>query len=93
MCAIGADDEDLPEIKFTTSDGVIWWGFDYGFLEQFHRDQRTEARLDYAVICFDVDRQDGGEQPFAFGVRFDGRILPGARAAAILENNFSTIAR
>ena len=34
----------------------------------------------YKVLCIDVDGLNSGEDPFGFGIRADGRILPGARA-------------
>ncbi len=34
----------------------------------------------YKVFCVDVDGIDGDEPPFGYGIRIDGKILPGARA-------------
>jgi len=34
----------------------------------------------YRIFCFDVDGINKGVPPFGYGIRVDGRILPGARA-------------
>lgn len=34
----------------------------------------------YKVICFDVDAYGSGERPFGYGIRADGKIIPGKRA-------------
>lgn len=40
----------------------------------------NEFDASYKVFCIDVDGFDGSEEPFGYGIRRDGRILPGARA-------------
>jgi len=39
----------------------------------------------YKVFCFDVDESDGGEDPFGYGIRADGKIIPGNRAKEWLQ--------
>ena len=34
----------------------------------------------YKIICIDVDGRNKGEPPFGYGIRADGKIMPGARA-------------
>ena len=34
----------------------------------------------YKAFCMDIDGINKGEDPFGFGIRVDGKILPGARA-------------
>lgn len=34
----------------------------------------------YKVFCIDIDGINKGEDPFGYGIRVDGKILPGARA-------------
>ncbi len=100
---LGTDDvEDLdavcipPEgeevqVKFETTDRISWWGFDYGFMDE--KENANHTRTDYSVICFDIDDVNRGSAPFAFAVRFDGKIILGQRARDILDLGASTIVR
>ena len=36
--------------------------------------------MNYKVFCIDIDGINKGEDPFGYGIRVDGKILPGARA-------------
>ena len=39
----------------------------------------------YKTICLDIDGLNKGEDPFGYGLRFDGKIQPGARALEWLD--------
>ncbi len=47
-----------------------------------HADLRDQFGHDavYKVICIDVDDYGSGEAPFGYGIRADGKIIPGKRA-------------
>lgn len=34
----------------------------------------------YKIFCIDVDGIGIGEDPFGYGIRYDGKIMPSARA-------------
>lgn len=44
----------------------------------------------YAVVCMDVDGP-GGEKPFAFGIRRDGKVIAGGRAQEWLKEGTTTV--
>lgn len=44
----------------------------------------------YAVVCMDVDGP-GGEDPFAFGIRRDGKVIAGGRAQEWLKEGTTTV--
>ena len=41
---------------------------------------RNNFLLNYKVFCIDIDGINQGEDPFGYGIRVDGKILPGKRA-------------
>lgn len=47
-----------------------------------HDDYKDQNGFDavYKTFCFDVDGINTGEAPFGYGIRADGKLLPGARA-------------
>ncbi|MBQ8635258.1 type II secretion system protein [bacterium] len=65
-----------------TPDNVQWWQACAS--KSFSAaDARTETGgfvSAYKVFCFDVDGVGTGEAPFGYAVRYDGKIIPGARA-------------
>ena len=76
--------KNAQNAAIVTSDDVTWFescssttfaaanvrGVSGGFVNQ------------YKVLCFDVDGISQGEDPFGYAVRYDGKIIPGARADA-----------
>ncbi len=42
----------------------------------------------YRIMCVDVDGIGTGEDPFGYGIRADGKIMPGERADEWLEKDF-----
>ena len=81
------DSSNLP--KFITQDGIFWWGFDYDFASPTNS---SGIRTDYTIICVDVDGSED-EQPFAFGIRNDGKVIIGNRGREWLrEGSDSAIA-
>ncbi len=90
--------EDANPVRFVTQDGISWGGFNYNY--SVNTDVDSDGyRTDYGLVCFDVDtvgRDNGvprGEAPFGFGIRNDGRIIVGTRAARMLEMDPSIIMR
>ncbi len=77
---------NLP--KFITQDGIFWWGFDYDF--DAVGTKVNNIRVDYSVICVDVDGE-GGENAFAFGVRNDGKVIVGNRARTWLKEGANSV--
>lgn len=78
--------DNLP--KFITQDGIFWWGFDF----DFNPDDATNyngIRTDYTVVCIDVDGE-GGEPAFAYGIRYDGKVLVGQKAREWLKEGASS---
>ena len=78
---------NLP--KFITQDGIFWWGFDY----DFNPDDATYyngIRTDYSVVCIDVDG-DGDEPAFAYGIRYDGKVLVGKKARELLKEGANSV--
>ena len=41
----------------------------------------------YKVECMDIDEFNDGEDPFGYGIRADGKVLPGARADEWLQKS------
>lgn len=94
------------DARFTTQDGIKWWGFEYDFSDP-RVNQTTNLRADYSVVCVDV--ADGSlprdfdsltdEQKeeiyrrtiFGFGVRNDGKIIIGQRAQEMLSDGAARI--
>ncbi len=80
-----------PTRYITTSDGVSWFEANneatFGILDSSKRRFNGPVNVDadgfdtaYKIICIDVDGLGDGEVPFGFGIRADGKILPGKRA-------------
>ncbi len=83
--------------KFITQDGVVWWGFNYGFTVPSNNPNNGQ-RADYAVVCMDIDGQifdsennDVSVPAFAFGIRNDGKIIMGERAQNALREGATKI--
>lgn len=77
---------NLP--KFITQDGIFWWGFDYDF--DTTGTKVNNIRVDYSVVCVDVDGQ-GGENAFAFGIRNDGKVIVGNKAREWLKEGANSV--
>lgn len=79
-----------PTNYLTTADGVSWFeasnsttfGAKNGVNRIFNGTIVDSAGFDsaYKTICLDVDQLGGGETPFGFGIRADGKIAPGTKA-------------
>ena len=41
----------------------------------------------YKIFCIDIDGIEEGEDPFGYGIRYDGKILTGARASEWLQKS------
>ena len=54
------------------------------FFNGVHRDINGLDRL-YKTFCMDIDGIGKGEDPFGYGIRADGKIIPGARAQQWLQ--------
>lgn len=54
--------------------------FGYEYEEGIKTYNRTLFRNELKAICFDVDGWCKGEDPFGYGLRFDGKIFSGNRA-------------
>lgn len=67
--------EACPASSFAAPWSSGGWLFKPGIHKDAHGLNRT-----YKVFCIDVDGINNGEAPFGYGVRADGKILPGARA-------------
>ena len=65
-----------PALTFGSSDADDKRNFGS---ESEHKDANG-FDVHYKVFCVDVDGIDGEEPPFGYGIRADGKILPGARA-------------
>ena len=78
---------NLP--KFITQDGIFWWGFDYGF-DPDKATYSSGLRTDYAVVCVDVDGT-GEETGFAFGIRYDGKVIVGNKAREWLKEGANSV--
>lgn len=75
---------------FVTSDGVLW--FEANPAVHFASNSLATS-VDgngflkrYKVICIDVDGV-GGEAPFGYGLRVDGKIISGTRADTWINKN------
>jgi len=55
-----------------------------------HPDEFGFDRL-YKVLCIDVDGIGKGEPPFGYGIRADGKILPGPRAAEWIKKSVQQV--
>ena len=65
--------------------GVIW-GNNYTRL--FANSFDDNGFLDkYKIFCIDVDGINKGEDPFGYGIRVDGKIMPGERADTWLQKS------
>ena len=60
---------------FSSPNGIIWHKTDSGFDSV------------YKIFCMDIDEIDEGEDPFGYGIRADGKVLPGARADEWLQKS------
>lgn len=49
--------------------------------------KRNNLLTIYSIICIDIDGADQGEDPFGYGLRVDGKLLPGARAKEWLNKD------
>lgn len=78
---------DLP--KFITQDGIFWWGFDFDF-DPDDAQEHNGIRTDYAVVCVDVDGE-GGESAFAYGIRYDGKVIVGSKAREWLKEGANSV--
>ncbi len=67
---------------FKTADNIVWWGMYDDFSTSVIN---SGIETSYVVLCFDVDTADDEIEPFSFGIRADGKVLPGARAQEWLE--------
>ncbi len=67
---------------FKTSDNIVWWGVNNDFSTSV---KTGGIETSYVILCFDVDNADSAVAPFSFGIRADGKVLPGARAQEWLE--------
>ena len=65
-----------------TPDNVQWWQAcaSKSFSAADARTVTDGFVSAYKVFCFDVDGVGVGEAPFGYAVRYDGKIIPGARA-------------
>ncbi|MBQ8847711.1 MAG: type II secretion system protein [Candidatus Gastranaerophilales bacterium] len=65
--------------QIVASDNVTYWVYATG--TAFDDNKNTNNFYDkYKVFCFDVDGINKGEAPFGYGIRIDGKVIPGARA-------------
>ena len=75
--------------------GVCWGTMYTGDTEKFLFDNKTELFFQgktesadyYKHFCIDIDGIGKGEAPFGYGIRADGKILPGKRATEWLEKS------
>ena len=44
----------------------------------------------YKTFCIDIDGKDGEESPFGYGIRADGKILPGGKAKEWLKKSITS---
>ena len=91
--------ETAPKVPFGISTGDAWsnnepdgtTGCVFGAacaIRLFH-DQLDANGFDthYKIYCIDIDGIGTGEDPFGYGIRSDGKIMPGARALEWLQKS------
>jgi len=75
--------------EITTPDGIVYYqanpaatfGVMWSTSGQLFLTKDSNGLLDtYKIFCIDVDGIGKGEAPFGYGIRIDGKIIPGARA-------------
>jgi type II secretory pathway pseudopilin PulG len=67
---------------FKTPDNIVWWGMNDDFSTSV---KSGGIETSYVILCFDVNNSDSDVEPFSFGIRADGKVLPGKRAQEWLE--------
>lgn len=55
--------------------------------EPYKKDKSNGFDGAYKVLCLDVDELSSGVAPFGYGIRSDGKILPGTRAQEYIEKS------
>ena len=99
-CGVAANSwpaSDLATVNAATQDGIYWsvpkdnfsGTSETGHKGQYLRDYGKVPAY-YAVICMDVDGP-GGEPPFGFGIRRDGKVVAGTHAREWLEEGTTTV--
>ncbi len=89
--------DENSTVNFATQDGIYWSvpkdNFS-GTTETGHKGQYIQnfgkVPAYYAVVCMDVDGP-GGEPPFGFGIRRDGKVFAGTHAKEWLEEGTTTV--
>ena len=91
-----------PEI--VTTDDVVYYQANpqatfginwdhYGCNRLFYHPTYTEVdgtQRYYKIFCIDIDGIGNGEDPFGYGIRYDGKIMNGKRADEWLEKDIQT---
>jgi len=83
---VTADDITFYEASPASHFALTWSVGGWLFKTHVHKDSNGFCRI-YKVFCIDVDGIGTGEAPFGYGVRADGKILPGARADEWMEKS------
>lgn len=69
-------------------DGAIFYQTQpaYTFYD-LHKRNKENLNDSYKILCVDIDGINKGENPFSYGVRQDGDIIPGCKAQKWLDRN------
>ena len=82
-----------PEI--VTSDGIVYYqtypkmpfGYSNSGVRHFQLKDSNNLVYIYKTFCMDVDGIGKGEDPFGYGIRFDGKIIMGKRAEEWMQKS------
>ena len=79
--------------EIVINDGIVFYQtypkMPFGYSNGTHfKSKNTDGFIGiYKTFCMDIDGIDEGEDPFAYGIRVDGKVIFGARAEEWLQKS------
>ena len=87
---IAGNKADLANMSYEEveiSDELLEWNDRYNTQRKALLKNDDGLIATYKFICMDIDGIGKGEDPFGYGIRADGKVLPGARADEWLQKS------